>query len=134
MKKLLSVLLLLATLLSAFAACKNDKPAPEASTESEEVAVPDLLLFSEGKTDFRIIYNEMEMAKNTNVETKLKDLESSFQEHTGIKLKKTASTKYTYDANAYEIYIGNTGTEETKAASKDLRLTDYRIVRNGNRH
>ena len=134
MKKLLSVLLLLAMLLSAFAACKNQAPkAEEASQEESEETPPDLLLFSEGKTDFSIVYNEMEMAKNPNVEAKFKELESNFQKYTGVKLKKTASMKYTYDANAYEIYIGNTGTAETLAASENLRLTDYKIVRNGNK-
>ena len=94
MKKLLSVLLLLAMLLSAFAACKTQAPkAEEASQEESEETPPDLLLFSEGKTDFSIVYNEMEMAKNPNVEAKFKELESNFQKYTGVKLKKTASMK-----------------------------------------
>ena len=103
MKKLLSVLLLFAMLLTAFAACKSNAPTPEESTQDEEPQLADLLLFSEGKTEFSIVYNEMEMAKNSNVDAKFKELESIFQQYTGVKLKKTASTKYTYNANAYEI-------------------------------
>ena len=133
MKKLLSLLLLSAMLLSVFAACNAKKQAPEESTEQEQVENTDLILFSEETTDFRIVYNQMEAVKNPSVEDKINTLIETFQEHTGIKLKSVTTNKNTYDANSYDILIGSTGYEESLSAAKELRLTDYSITRSGNK-
>ena len=80
MKKLLSVLLILSMLAALLTACQKPKPAGEEATTEEAAQAPsDLVLFEQGQTSFRIVYNQMEAAKNPNVETKINDLVTNFQ-------------------------------------------------------
>ena len=134
MKKILSILLILSMLAALLTACQKPKPAAEETTADEGVDNPsELVLCENGKTEFRIVYNQMEAVKNPTVEAKINDLITNFQKYTGIKLKLVPTLQNTYNANAFEIFIGSTGYEETLAVSKDIRLTDYRIARSGNK-
>ena len=134
MKKLLSVFLLCAMLLSLLASCKQNGTGEEATTAPPaEEKVEDLVLVADGKTSFRIIYNQMEVAKNPNIEEGINKLVETVKKHTGVKLQMVASAKAPYDANSHDILIGSTGYEESLAAAKDLRLTDYALTRSGNK-
>ena len=134
MKKILSVLLILSMLASLLTACKTSKPTSEEATTEETVQAPeDLVLFDRGKTSFRIVYNQMESVKNPSIESNLNELVETVQKYTGIKLKMVPASKNTYNADAYEILIGSTGYEESLSVAKELRLTDYKIARVGNK-
>lgn len=134
MKKLLSALLMLSMLLSLLTACTTKAPAVEETTADEGAEeLADLVLSENGKTEFRIIYNQMEAVKNPSVEAKINDLITNFQKYTGIKLSLVPTNKSTYDPNSFDILIGSTGYEESLALADDIRLNDYRVARIGNK-
>ena len=75
MKKILSILLILSMLAALLTACQKPKPVAEETTADEGVDNPsELVLCENGKTEFRIVYNQMEAVKNPTVEAKINDL------------------------------------------------------------
>lgn len=135
LKKLLSLLLVAVMLLTVLAACKKPTAPDTDTTESTETPAEDTSfpIISDGKLQVRVVCNQMELAKNTGLETKVETLCKNIEKKTGIKVKLSYSINTEYDASVPEIYIGSTGYPETLAASEGLRLKDYRILRSGNK-
>ena len=130
-KRLLSVLLLAAMLLTMLVACQNtpDDPEKTEGTASPEETV--LTLIQDGKTDFTIVYSFWELGNNPLLETRVNTLVKTIKQRTGVEMKTQQSNKYTNNPDDYCIFIGEVGFEETERAKEGLRQNDYRIVRDG---
>lgn len=134
-KRILSILLIVAMLLSMAVSCAKAPSAPADSTEATEEEAPNtaISIIKDGKLNVRIIYSFMEVAKNPLLEAKVNSLFSTIQNKTGIKIKALNSSQTEYDPNSFDIYIGSTGYAESVEAAKDMRLKDYAVTRTGNK-
>lgn len=131
-KKLISVLLLGALCLSLFAGCTGDDQSPAATTAQPQQ--PPLTLIENGKTEFRVVYNEWEFGNNDLLQKKLDIMLNTVKSRTGINWKSVGvSSSYVADPNTFEILVGSTGLQESLEVSALLRVKDYAVVRRGNK-
>ena len=133
MKKLIAALLVLCMLLTALVACKNGSDKAEATETGESEQKAPLTVVDNGEALFTIVYNRNDLTLNDKLESTMDTLIKRIKTNTGAEMKRQATAAVTYDANTYEILIGNTGYEESKAAVEGLRLDDYNVIRNGNK-
>ena len=135
MRRFISLLLAFTFLFTMLVACGNQTPAGNEgnTTEAPVVEEPPLVIAENGESKFRIIYDRLEMLDIPTLESKLDALIDKIEDNTGAKIARASTNANTYNKDSYEILIGSTGYEESIAATKDLRLKDYNIVRNGNK-
>ncbi len=125
MKKLLSLLLSLALLLS-FVACENNDKNPPATTEAQADAAPVTFVPSNRYNIFRgeFYRNCDEILKATSA------LQSAFREAYGISCSAFASLSEKDPSKIYEILVGDTGRPESTELMAGLGTADFawRIV------
>ncbi|MBQ8432161.1 MAG: hypothetical protein IJX28_04685 [Clostridia bacterium] len=135
MKRLLCLLLAFSFLLTMLVACGGTTPGGEegVTTEAPEVPETPLVIAENGASEFRIIYDRLEVLDVATLESKIKTMADKIEENTGAKVSRASTNANTYSKESFEILVGTTGYEESIAAAKDLRLKDYNVVRDGNK-
>lgn len=130
-KKILSVLLICSMLLALLVSCGKSSDDVAQTTQNAEQQDTTLTLIENGKANFRIVANQMEIVKNPLLETKLNKLVDDVKKKLGVEIEVAWTSKTEYDANSNDILIGSTGYEESIAAATDLKLKDYKIIQSG---
>ena len=121
MKRLLSIFLVLATLLS-FSACVNGGgDGSETDTKTEAVYRE---LVTDGESAFEIVMSE---SATDSVKTLAKSISEKVERLTGVKLARKTDNTQKYPETQYEILIGISGREATVSCLDGLGVTGYKM-------
>ena len=106
----------------------SSEEATSATSESTEKA--DVYLISDGVCEYSVVY----AANSDNAKKAANRLAQTFQTKYKITLKIRDASSVTYDADAKEIYVGDTGFAESDKAAENLKGTNsYCITGVGNK-
>lgn len=126
-KRIVCLFLGIVMLFAFLSGCQiSPEPAEGGTTEqtSEPTAITDVYLIDEGVCEYSVVY-----AKDSeDAQQAAKKLAQVFQVKYKITLSVKDSASVSYDANAKEIYIGNTGFEESAEAAKNLQTKDSHCI------
>ena len=131
-KRLISLILIIATALSAFTACdsKESKPNDEdTASEKDAVSFPEdaFPIFKDSEYLMDVVTSDEATDAELAIASRLC---STIKSKTGEGL--TSNTDYltsgsSYDSEKYEILVGNTAHDEVKELQKSLPYSSYGI-------